>query len=141
MADLWGTFQNIAQAFDPQTHDQSRQAHLLESMQLQHLAVQLHDHEPEICQLQEKLYEMQRELDWESQHADKAERGAHLGVVWGIFKGRTQAQAHSQWSPQQFNIQLSPITGTRLPLSYFIISLYPLCAFRSTQVFPSNLMH
>ena len=65
---------HIARAFDPQTqaaHDQSRQARLLKSMQL--LAVQLHDHEVEIRQFWEKLYEMQWELDQDSRCADKAE--------------------------------------------------------------------
>ena len=61
-ANLRGTLSNIAQAFDPQTwaaHNESRQARLFESVHMQHLAAQLHNHEAEIWGLREQISNFQ----------------------------------------------------------------------------------
>jgi len=74
-AHLRGTLSNVARAFDPETQaarDESRQAQLFESVHMQHLAAQLRDHEVEIWGLCEQMFHLQREVDCECCHADKA---------------------------------------------------------------------
>jgi len=88
-ANLWATFQNIAQSVNPQAlalRDEYKKTHMFDTIQLQHLSTQLCDRKAEIDQLRNQLFQLNRQLDRESRHADNAEHdlqmNVHMGRVW-----------------------------------------------------------